>query len=88
MNRKLFLIDPVLFKKLNVHLLPLLFMLILGEILHGTSAASVLPDVPYATQHYEEGVSTLHDLYEALSRRIEDIWIYEQKGIKNPHQFR
>lgn len=51
MNRKLFFIDPVLFKKLNVHLLPLLFMLILGEILHGTSAASVLPDVPYATHN-------------------------------------
>ncbi|EPS4965879.1 hypothetical protein ACVE7C_004609 [Salmonella enterica subsp. enterica serovar Montevideo] len=74
-----------MYKKIQTYLLPLLFFMIMGGIIHTANGNAVLPDNLYATQHYEELVNTLHDIREAVNHRIDEIWYYEQKQEKPLH---
>ncbi|ECD2406129.1 hypothetical protein EW338_16510 [Salmonella enterica subsp. enterica serovar Richmond] len=68
-----------MYKKIQTYLLPLLFVMIMGSIIHTANGNAVLPDNLYATQNYEELINTLHDIREAVHQRIDEIWYYEQK---------
>ncbi|EAO8872421.1 hypothetical protein E2W84_23605 [Salmonella enterica] len=72
-----------MYKKIQTYLLPLLFVMIIGGIIHTANGNAVLPDNLYATQHYEELVNTLHDIRDAVHHRIDEIWYYEQKQGKS-----
>ncbi|ASD99218.1 MULTISPECIES: hypothetical protein [Salmonella] len=72
-----------MYKKIQTYLLPLLFVMIVGSIIHTANGNAVLPDNLYATQHYEEMVNRLHDIRDAVHNRIDEIWYYEQKQRKS-----
>ncbi|AOV97606.1 hypothetical protein A9798_12035 [Edwardsiella hoshinae] len=59
-----------MFTRLRAHLLPLLSALILAAGLHSVGGERMAPDRLHAAQHYEEVVSTLHDVRDALRQRV------------------
>ncbi|AKH89758.1 hypothetical protein ACVQKW_08825 [Edwardsiella tarda] len=59
-----------MFTRLRAHLLPLLSALILVAGLHSVDGERMAPDRLHAAQHYEEVVSTLHDVRDALRQRV------------------
>ncbi|EDR2882562.1 hypothetical protein PZ84_004667 [Salmonella enterica subsp. enterica] len=65
-------------KKTHTYMLSLLFTLIVGGIIHTADNKSILPGIPRATQNYEEMVDTLHDIRDAVHRRIDGIWLDDQ----------